>query len=192
MAAVDRNAQKFGGAGGVGFQRREFLGFVCIAVGIADDAARRQQHRLVKVPLFLILRVCDIQRGNVLLGLPYDAAKAFFEQYILVVRCNLAHRLPPLGVTINDAGINADVACFGGQPRKKRFLERFALPVWEDLFPHKAALLIRHDIGVLRADGKMVHLAVDPLPGKFRCQDAAFAEFADGTDDELALENMHT
>ena len=79
MAAVDRNAQKFGCADGVLLQRREFFRFIGITVGVQDDSSRGQQHRLVKVPFFLILRVCDIQRGNVLLGLPYDAAKAFFE-----------------------------------------------------------------------------------------------------------------
>ena len=192
MAAVDGNAQKFGCADGVGFQRREFLGFVCIAVGIADDAARRQQHRLVKVPFFLILRVCDIQRGNVLLGLPYDAAEAFFEQHILIVRRDLAHGLPPLGVTINDAGVHTDMPGLGGQTRQECFFQRFSFPVGEDLFTRKTALFVRHDIGVLRAGGKMVHLAVDPLPGEFRCQDAAFAEFADGPYDQLPLKNMHT
>ena len=121
-----------------------------------------------------------------------DAAEAFFEQHILIVRRDLAHGLPPFGIAVNNAGINADVARFGGQPRKKSFLERFALPVRENLFPHKAALLIRHNIRILRTGGEVVHLAVDPLPGKFRRQDAALAVFADGTDNEFALENMHT
>lgn len=37
----------------------------------------------------------------------------------------------------------------------------------------------------------MVHLAVDPLPRKFRRQDTALAVFADGPDDELPLKNVH-
>ena len=37
----------------------------------------------------------------------------------------------------------------------------------------------------------MVHLAVHPLPRKFRRQDAALAVFADCTNDQFTLKNMH-
>ena len=37
----------------------------------------------------------------------------------------------------------------------------------------------------------MIHFPIYPGPGKFRRQDTAFAEFADGADDELAGENRN-
>ena len=72
-----------------------------------------------------------------------------------------------------------------------KFFQRLAFPVREDFFPHKTALVVRYAIRVLRARDKVVHLAVDPLPRKFRCQDTALAVFADGPDDEFPLKNMH-
>ena len=80
---------------------------------------------------------------------------------------------------------------FGGQTRQKRLFQRFALPVGEDLLPHKAPLLVRDQVRILRACGKVVHFTVYPLPRKLRRQNAAFAVFPDCADNQLALEDMH-
>ena len=127
-----------------------------------------------------------------LLGLAHNPAEALLEEDVLVVRRYFAHGLPPLGVAVYDAGVDSDAPRILGQAGEEGLLKALALPVGENVFADEGTLLIRHDVRILRPGRKIVHLAVNPHPGELRRKYAAFAEFADCADNQLALENVHS
>ena len=189
-AAVFGDHAQFLGALGVGFLARHALGLVGVAVGVADDAAGGPERGLIEVALLLVLRVRHVELGDLLLGLPDEAAEALLEEHVLIVGGDLAHGLAPLGVAVDDAGVHADVLGVLRQAGQEGLLQALALPVGEDLLAHELALLVGHLIRVLRAAGEGVHLPVHPQPGELGREDAALAVLADGAHHQLAVKDV--
>ena len=114
------------------------------AIGNHDDG-------LVEIDLLFLLGNCLVELAQVLLGLFLDARIALGQKNVNIIGRNLADAVSPLGVGVQEPGINADLLRCLGSTCKEGFLNGLALPVGENVLSNARALPHR---GPDRAPGR--------------------------------------
>ena len=175
---------------GVSFHGGHLSRLFGIAAAQRHHAIGNHDDGLVEIDLLFLLGNCLVELAQVLLGLFLDTRIALGQKNVNIIGRNLADAVSPLGVGVQEPGINADLLRCLGSTCKEGFLNGLALPVGENVLPNELGLLGRYLIGVLTALREGVNLIVDPQPAELRRQNCALAVLTACADNELALPNV--
>ena len=186
------NLQQFCFSGFVSFFRCHFSCFFRITICQTDDTIAYQYDGAIEFNFFCAFQRCSVQFCQICFRFLFDAAEAFFEQHVLIVRSDFPYCLTPFGVCVYKTCIHSHPFGFFGNLCQKCFFQRFMFPIRENFFSDKSTLFICHFIRVLCTGCKGIHFTIHPCPGEFRCQDAAFAKFTGTANDEFIRENIDT